>query len=109
MDRDQSRPAPGDDNLALLKQDIDSGRTGDKVAAPDPGLSPLGTDDEAGGNAPSPAQIARARQQETSIAATIRPDEAGASGRKSGWPIVMMVGVIVVFALVIAAKVLIFR
>ena len=33
---------------AMLKADIDSGSTGDKVAHYDPGLSQLGTDDEAG-------------------------------------------------------------
>lgn len=33
-----------------LRADIDSGRTGDKVAFPDPAAAPLGTDDEAGGH-----------------------------------------------------------
>ncbi len=37
----------------MLKADIDSGATGDKIAAYDPGLSQLGTDDEAAGHAPS--------------------------------------------------------
>jgi hypothetical protein len=31
-----------------LKHDIDAGLTGDKVKAFDPGMSPLGTDNEAG-------------------------------------------------------------
>jgi hypothetical protein len=31
-----------------LRDDIDRGRTGDKVAWPDPAAAPLGTDDEAG-------------------------------------------------------------
>lgn len=39
-----------------LRHDIDNGRTGDKVAFPDPAAAPLGTDDEAGGSAPAPAQ-----------------------------------------------------
>jgi hypothetical protein len=40
---------PDSDNptTAMLKADIDSGRTGDKNGDLDPGLSPLGTDDEA--------------------------------------------------------------
>ncbi len=32
-----------------LRADIDAGRTGDKVAFPDPAAAPLGTDAEAGG------------------------------------------------------------
>ena len=52
---------------AQLKADIDSGRTGDKVAFPDPGLSPLGTDDEAGGSSASPQLIQKVREQEKSL------------------------------------------
>ena len=48
----------------MLKADIDSGRTGDKVGVLDPGLSSLGTDDEAAGRPPSPFRIALARYQE---------------------------------------------
>lgn len=33
-----------------LRADIDAGRTGDKVAFPDPAAAPLETDAEAGGN-----------------------------------------------------------
>ena len=62
--RSEDPPAPGSIDVkappasdrpttAMLKADIDSGRTGDKVAHYDPGLSQLGTDDEAAGNAPS--------------------------------------------------------
>jgi len=49
----------------MLKADIESGRTGDKVGVRDPGLSSLGTDDEAAGRPPSPFRIALARYQET--------------------------------------------
>lgn len=49
---------------AMLKGDIDSGRTGDKVPHYDPGLSQLGTDDEAAGRPPSPERIAAARASE---------------------------------------------
>ncbi|MBA1155606.1 hypothetical protein H0S73_05575 [Microvirga sp. Marseille-Q2068] len=51
---------------AQLKGDIDSGRTGDKTQVFDPGLSPLGTDDEAAGTPPTPAQVDQARHQESS-------------------------------------------
>jgi hypothetical protein len=40
-----------------LRSDIDRGRTGEKVNYPDPALAPLGTDDEAAGNPPSPAEL----------------------------------------------------
>ena len=47
-----------------LRADIDSGRTGDKVAARDPAAAPLGTDDEAAGTPPKPEDIAQARSRE---------------------------------------------
>lgn len=49
---------------AQLKGDINSGRTGDKNEVFDPGLSPLGTDDEAAGVSPSAEQVDLARHQE---------------------------------------------
>ena len=52
---------------ARLKGDINSGRTGDKNEVFDPGLSPLGTDDEAGGNPMKPEQVDMARHQESSV------------------------------------------
>ena len=52
----------------MLKADINSGATGDKVAAYDPGLSQLGTDDEAAGNSPSHERIALARKTEAAPA-----------------------------------------
>lgn len=47
-----------------MKHDIDSGRTGDKVAGLDPAAAPLGTDEEAGGAPLQPHLIAEARIQE---------------------------------------------
>jgi len=44
-----------------LRNDIDAGRTGDKVPYPDPAAAPLGTDDEAAGTRPPPA-IGRDRE-----------------------------------------------
>ena len=52
-------------NPAMLKGDIDTGRTGDKNEVFDPGLAPLGTDEEAAGTPPTPGQVALARRQET--------------------------------------------
>ena len=53
-----------------LRFDIDSGRTGDKVAAPDPAAAPLGTDEEAAGTPPSREAIELTRRKEI-----IRPAE----------------------------------
>ena len=55
-----------DDTLEQLRADIDSGRTRDKVSAPDPAMAPLGTDEEAAGTSPSPAAIALTRRLEAS-------------------------------------------
>jgi hypothetical protein len=77
--RSETPPSPGNLHVAepptsdrpttaMLKADIDSGATGDKIAAYDPGLSQLGTDDEAAGNAPSHERIALARKTEAASA-----------------------------------------
>ena len=39
-----------------LRHAIDSGKTGEKVAHPDPAAAPLGTDAEASGNTPTRAE-----------------------------------------------------
>src|SRR4051812_6510651 len=68
-----------DDTIEQLRADIDSGRTGDKVSAPDPAMAPLGTDDEAAGTPPSPAAIALTRRLENS-----RPPQP--APRTGVWP-----------------------
>src|SRR5215211_3662547 len=60
-------PAPPDDpepNMAMLKGDIDSGRTGDKVPVFDPGMAMLGTCEEAAGTPLTPEQVKLARMEE---------------------------------------------
>lgn len=56
------KPAPQTDppTTDRLRADIDSGKTRDKVRYSDPAAAPLGSDDEASGNPPSP----RERHQE---------------------------------------------
>jgi hypothetical protein len=56
--------ARGGATVAQLRQDIDSGATGDKVPVLDPATSPLGTDDEAAGAPPPPKLVAAVRQAE---------------------------------------------
>jgi hypothetical protein len=47
-----------------LRHDIDRGRGGDKVNNTDPAAAPLGTDDEAAGQSPTPAEIKLAYKHE---------------------------------------------
>lgn len=54
------------DTADQLRNDIDQGRTRDKVRAFDPAAAPLGTDDEAAGTPPTAERIAMARQAERS-------------------------------------------
>lgn len=51
-------------NVSHLKNDINSGRTGDKVPAFDPAAAPLGTDEEAAGTPVPRAAVEMARASE---------------------------------------------
>lgn len=93
MFRSETPPSPGNLHVAepppsprpttaMLKADIDSGATGDKIAVYDPGLSQLGTDDEAAGNAPSHERIALARKTE---AASRKARKAARPSASGGW------------------------
>ena len=76
-----------DDTIEQLRADIDSGRTGDKVSAPDPAMAPLGTDDEAAGTPPSPAAIALTRRLENSRP----PQPAPRTGLGHAWILIAFV------------------
>ena len=52
--------------ISQLRDDIDAGRTGDKVDWPDPAAVPLGTDEEAAGTPPDPWAVETARRIEIS-------------------------------------------
>jgi hypothetical protein len=52
--------------ISQLRDDIDSGRTGDKVDWPDPAAVPLGTDEEAAGTPPDAWAVETARRLELS-------------------------------------------
>lgn len=66
-----------------LRDDIDRGRTGDKIPHGDPAAAPLGGDDEAAGAAPGPQVVDQARRDETRTRPaepppnTARPEKAG--------------------------------
>ncbi len=52
--------------ISQLRDDIDAGRTGDKIDWPDPAAVPLGTDEEAAGTPPDPCAVETARRIEVS-------------------------------------------
>ncbi len=88
----------GDGNTTLqLKDDIDSGRTGDKNVTADPGMASLGTCDEAAGTSPTPERVALARKQEKAIGkiatANDKPENNGS--------IKLLIGAIVLIAVVV--------
>lgn len=101
-------PPPASDRptTAMLKADIDSGATGDKVAAYDPGLSQLGTDDEAAGNAPSHERIALARQTE---AASLKVRRAAKPDGGNSWVIPGYYAAIGVIAAVLGLSIWLLR
>jgi hypothetical protein len=55
-----------DEARTKLRNDIDAGRTGDKVDWPDPAAVPLGADEEAAGTPPDPWAVETARTIELS-------------------------------------------
>jgi hypothetical protein len=90
---DAARPT-----TAMLKGDVDSGRTGDKNPVFDPGLSPLGTDDEAAGHSPSSLRVALARRTE-SVGRWVKGSrKAGAAHHKQDGVPVVFIGFILAVA-----------
>ncbi len=91
-----------------LKSDIDTGQTGDKVVEGfDPGLSTLGTDDEASGTPNTPEQVAMARKLERRKAPQAPPEQSAGKptpGLPAVWSVVVAF-VLVVIAVVAAAVV----
>ena len=87
------------DTVMQLKNDIDSGRTGDKNATADPGMASLGTCEEAGGNPATPAEIALARKEEQKIGRIATAKDKPVTNL----PLIAMIGVAVVVAVVIVA------
>lgn len=97
---DSDRP-----NVAQLKGDIDSGRTGDKIAHVDVGAAMLGTCEEAGGAPPTPQEVKLARTNE---AASQRVRDAADPHGKRRWTLPLYVGVVgAICAVLIAGLMLI--
>ena len=64
-----------------LRKEIDRGQAGDKTPGVDPAAAPLGTDDEAGGNPPTPEQ--RAIEAEAQRCEDPKRPTAGAEATES--------------------------
>lgn len=98
-----SPPDSEKSTTAMLKADIDSGRTGDKTEVFDPGLSPLGTDDEAAGRPPSALRVALARRTEGIERWTKGSRKAGAAHQaQDGFPIFYLGFIAAVGAILVA-------
>lgn len=93
---DSSRPT-----TAMLKGDIDSGKTGDKNPVFDPGLSPLGTDDEAAGRPPSAFRIALARRYENAERWLRGSRKAGAAHQKTDGLPIGFIGIVATISVVL--------
>jgi hypothetical protein len=76
-----------------LRDDIDRGRTGDKVEGSDPAAVPLGTDEEAAGTPLSQAAVAQARAEE--LASAPHPPQHQA-GLGAAWILVTFASVLLV-------------
>ena len=91
---------------AQLRDRIDRGAGGDKVAFQDPAAAPLGTDDEAAGTPPSARQVSTAMLQEAnrSASADRKPSPADLQGDRSqprsSWLIIA--GLLALVAVIIA-------
>jgi hypothetical protein len=79
-------------NTDQLREQIDRGKTGDKVDFPDPAAAPLGTDDEASGRRPIVDAIEPGPEQQTVAI------EAGTRKRSAGGRVLALVVVVAAIA-----------
>lgn len=96
-------------NTAQLRDAINAGETGDKIAGFDPAASPLGADDEAAGAPPSEAVVRQAYAAEmsgrpasaTANAATPELQPDARLPRSGGWMSWALAGIAVALALAV--------
>lgn len=106
--RGRTADRSGGSTTEQLRDDIDSGRTRDKVPARDPAAAPLGTDDEAAGTTPAPEVVANARHAEAVARGAAKGPGAAANPQavtvvRPRTVAVMIGGAAVVAALIIIA------
>ncbi|MCW1933661.1 hypothetical protein [Pararhodobacter zhoushanensis] len=114
-DNDPQAPGPassgpassGPADASRLRDAIDRGGTGDKVAFSDPAAAPLGTDDEAAGTPPTPQQVRTARLHEAGRAQpkAHKPTPAEINGGVRWWTAAVVI--LVALAVLVAAWALI--
>ena len=97
---EERRAAGNTATSAMLKNDIDSGRTGEKVAVLDVGAAPLGTCEEASGTPLTPEQLAQLREMEVKTPEPVQPGQGQHEGRT--WMVLVVAVVAVVGAIVLA-------
>jgi hypothetical protein len=92
-------------NVDQLRNDIDSGRTGDKVPYPDPAAAPLGTDDEAAGTPPGTERLRRLERGAPGSpgdeATHVGERRRGRDRRSVGWLVSIGIGTVVLALLVL--------
>lgn len=91
-------------NVEQLRADIDAGRTGDKVAYPDPAAAPLGADDEAANSShqdtSATRQAAHAPERQQAEARSGTPDgNPGARSRTWIYVAVAVAAVVIILLL----------
>jgi len=79
-----------------LRHDIDRGRTGDKIAWPDPASAPLGTDEEAAGTPLGEHQVEAARRAERRGFSRPQPD----AGLGYAWILVGLIAMLFLAVLI---------
>jgi hypothetical protein len=84
--------------MAQLRDDIDRGRTGDKVNVSDPAAAPLGTDEEAAGTPTSADAVRQARDYERAMGRKVQ------ESREDTWG-VSAIGIYVAIILALATLV----
>ena len=101
-----ARPEPAETrlpcSLAVVRGDIQSGITGDKVAGFDPAAAPLETDQEAGGVCLDPVWVERTRETERAgrpnsahaNAATPELQPDGCLHRQRGFGVALLAGAV---------------
>lgn len=103
---DAAHPARNTDQL---RDEIDSGRTQDKVAHPDPAAAPLGTDAEAGGVPPTREEIRMASREESSRIGAEEEPPALRDARRAMrppygtilWAVILVIGAAIVLSIML--------
>jgi hypothetical protein len=84
-------------NWSQVRDRIDRGETGDKVAVADPAVAPLGTDAEAAGTPLAGAAVARSAAAEQAA-----PAAQDHSSRRTGWLVLVLAALLVAGVAILA-------